>query len=69
VGYFELKIHRHILGTPETYIASCEKEHNRSPLRLADKKKDNKYRNKIIKIKKKQKNKKNNKNKQTKKKT
>ena len=25
VGYFELKLHRHILGTPETYITSCKR--------------------------------------------
>ncbi len=26
------KLHRHILGTPETYITYCQKGHNRSPL-------------------------------------
>jgi len=25
VGYFELKLFRHILGTPETYITSCKR--------------------------------------------
>jgi len=25
VGYFELKLHRHILETPETYITSCKR--------------------------------------------
>jgi len=34
VGYFELKLHRHILGTPETYITSCEKGHYRYPLTI-----------------------------------
>ncbi len=33
VGYFELKLHRHILGTPEIYITSCKKGH-RSLLRF-----------------------------------
>ncbi len=32
VGYFELKLHRHILGTPENYITYCKKGHNMSPL-------------------------------------
>ncbi len=32
VGYFELKLHRHILGTPTTNITSCKKRHNRCPL-------------------------------------
>ncbi len=31
-GYFELNLHRHILGTPETYITYCEKGHNWCPL-------------------------------------
>ncbi len=31
VGYFELKLHRHILGTPKT-ITSCKKWHNRCPI-------------------------------------
>ncbi len=26
--YFKLKLHRHILGTPETCIAYCKKGHN-----------------------------------------
>ncbi len=34
VGYFELNLHRHILGTTETYITSCKKEYNRCPLKL-----------------------------------
>jgi len=25
VGYFELKLHKYILGTPETNITSCKK--------------------------------------------
>ncbi len=29
VGYFGLKLHRHILGTPKTNITSCKKGHNR----------------------------------------
>ncbi len=33
VGYFELKLHRHIMGTPETYITSCKKMHNSCSLR------------------------------------
>ncbi len=33
VGYFELTIHQHILGTPETYITSCRKGHNRCPFK------------------------------------
>jgi len=33
VGYFELKLHKYILGTPETNITSCKKGHNRCPLR------------------------------------
>jgi len=33
VGYFELKLHRDILGTPETYITYCKKGHNMSPLK------------------------------------
>jgi len=32
VGYFELKLHKYILGTPETNITSCKKGHNRCPL-------------------------------------
>jgi len=32
LGYFEPKLHKHILGTPETNIASCKKGHNRCPL-------------------------------------
>ncbi len=32
MGYFELKLHRHILGTPDTYITYCQKGHNMSPL-------------------------------------
>jgi len=35
VGYFELKLHKYILGTPETNITSCKKVHNRCPLILA----------------------------------
>ncbi len=31
--YFELKLHRHILGTLETYIISCKKVHNGCLLR------------------------------------
>jgi len=34
VGYFELKLHKYILGTPETNITCCKKGHNRWPLRL-----------------------------------
>jgi len=34
VGYFELKLHKYILGTAETNITSCKKGHNRSPLTL-----------------------------------
>jgi len=34
VGYFELKLHKYILGTPETNITSCKKGHNRCPLIL-----------------------------------
>jgi len=34
VGYFELKLHKYILGTPETNITSCKKGHNRCPLRI-----------------------------------
>jgi len=34
VGYFELKLHKYILGTPETNITSCKKGHNRCPLNL-----------------------------------
>jgi len=30
---FELKLHKNILGTPETYISSCKKGPNRSPLK------------------------------------
>jgi len=30
--YFELKLHRHILGTPEIYITSFKRRHNRSLL-------------------------------------
>ncbi len=33
MGYFELELHRHILGTSETYITYCEKGHNMSPLK------------------------------------
>jgi len=33
VGYFELKLHKYILGTPEINITSCKKGHNRCPLR------------------------------------
>ncbi len=33
VGYFELKLNRHILGTPETNITSCKKGHNRCSLK------------------------------------
>ncbi len=32
VGYFELKLHRRILGTPKTNIMSCKNGHNRCPL-------------------------------------
>jgi len=32
VGYFELKLHKYILGTPKTNITSCKKGHNRCPL-------------------------------------
>ncbi len=32
VGYFGLKLHRHILGTPKVNITSCKKGHNRCPL-------------------------------------
>ncbi len=32
VGYFGLKLHRHILGTPKTNTTSCKKGHNRCPL-------------------------------------
>jgi len=32
VGYFELKLHKYILGTPETNITSCKKGHNRCTL-------------------------------------
>jgi len=32
VGYFELKLHKYILGTPETNITSSKKGHNRCPL-------------------------------------
>ncbi len=32
VGYFGLKLHRHILGTPKVNIISCKKGHNRCPL-------------------------------------
>jgi len=34
IGYFELKLHKYMLGTPETNITSCKKGHNRCPLRL-----------------------------------
>jgi len=34
VGYFELKLHKYILGTPETNITFCKKGHNRCPLSL-----------------------------------
>jgi len=34
VGYFELKLHKYILGTPETNITSCKKGHNRCPLMI-----------------------------------
>ncbi len=33
VGYFGLKLHRHILGTPKTNITFCKKGHNRCPLK------------------------------------
>jgi len=33
MGYFELKLHKYILGTPETNITSCKKGHNRCPLK------------------------------------
>jgi len=33
VGYFELKLHKYILGIPETNITSCKKGHNRCPLK------------------------------------
>jgi len=36
VGYFELKLHKYILGTPETNITSCKKGHNRCPLMSSD---------------------------------
>ncbi len=36
MGYFEQKLHRQILGTPGTYITSCKKGHNWSPLHLTD---------------------------------
>ncbi len=32
VGYFVLKLHRYILGKPETYLTYCKKGHNMSPL-------------------------------------
>jgi len=32
MGYFELKLHKYILGTPETNITSCKKGHKRCPL-------------------------------------
>jgi len=32
VAYFELKLHKYILGTPETNIISCKKGHDRCPL-------------------------------------
>jgi len=32
VGYFELKLHKYILGTTETNITSSKKGHNRCPL-------------------------------------
>ncbi len=32
MGYFELRLQIHTLGTSETYLTSCKKEHNRSPL-------------------------------------
>jgi len=34
MGYFELKLHKYMLGTPETNITSCKKGHTRCPLRL-----------------------------------
>ncbi len=33
VGYFGLKLNRHILGTPKINITSCKKGHNRCPLK------------------------------------
>jgi len=33
VGYFELKLHKYILGTTETNITSSKKGHNRCPLK------------------------------------
>jgi len=36
VGYFELKLYRHILGTPETYITFCEKEDKSFPFKLKE---------------------------------
>ncbi len=32
IHILKLKLHRHILGTPETYITYCKNGHNRSPL-------------------------------------
>ncbi len=34
VGYFGLKLHRHILGTLKINITSCKNGHNRCPLNL-----------------------------------
>jgi len=34
VGYFELKLHKYIQGTPETNIKSCKKVRNRCPLTM-----------------------------------
>jgi len=34
VGYFELKLHKYILGTAETNITSYKKGHNWCPLRF-----------------------------------
>jgi len=33
MGYFELKLHKYILRTPETNIISCKKGHNRCALK------------------------------------
>jgi len=36
-GYFELKLHKYILGIPKTNITSCKKGHNRCPLKVKQK--------------------------------
>jgi len=36
MGYFVLKLHKYILGTPETNITSSKKGHNRCPLNAAE---------------------------------